>query len=84
MKKYTITILILLILGLTGGGYYWYWQSKESGTEVVNKTNTEIASETVSEEILPSISPNPLENKADINPVDQTNPYANIKTNPFE
>lgn len=80
MKKYIIIISALLILCLAGSVYYWYWQSKKGGTEVINKTNTEITSE----EVLPSISPNLLENKSDINPVDQTNPYKNIKTNPFE
>lgn len=27
---------------------------------------------------------NPLEKKPDLNPADKTNPFANIKTNPFE
>lgn len=27
---------------------------------------------------------NPLEKKPELNPVTKTNPYANIKTNPFE
>ena len=35
-------------------------------------------------EVLPSVSTNPLDNKPDINPADQTNPFKNIKTNPFE
>lgn len=29
-------------------------------------------------------SDNPLEKKPELNPVTKTNPYANIKTNPFE
>ncbi len=34
---------------------------------------------------LPSIeNTNPLENKPNLNPVSKTNPYKNIKTNPFE
>lgn len=37
------------------------------------------------QENLPSIeNPNPIENKPDLNPIDKTNPYKNIKTNPFE
>ena len=34
--------------------------------------------------VLPSLETNPLENKPDINPADQANPYKDIKTNPFE
>lgn len=35
-------------------------------------------------EIIPSVSTNPLDNKPNVNPIDQTNPFNNIKTNPFE
>ena len=75
-KKYIIIILVLLILVLVGGGYYWHWQSKKSGVEVIT--------ETANGEVLPSVSTNPLDNKPNVNPIDQTNPYKNIKTNPFE
>ena len=75
-KKYIIIILVLLILVLVGGGYYWHWQSKKSGAEVIT--------ETANEGSLPSVSTNPLDNKPNVNPIDQTNPYKNIKTNPFE
>jgi len=75
-KKYIIIVLVLLILALVGGGYYWYSQSKKGGVEVVTETDNEGA--------LPSVSTNPLDNKPNVNPIDQTNPYKNIKTNPFE
>lgn len=34
--------------------------------------------------VLPDIQANPLEEKPNLNPVDKTNPYKNIKTNPFK
>ena len=33
--------------------------------------------------VIPLVSTNPLDNKPNINPVDQANPFANIKINPF-
>jgi hypothetical protein len=72
-KKYMILILLLIILL---GAFYWFWQSKKDKGEVV--------SDTTGDEIIPSTSTNPLDNKPNINPIDQTNPFKNIKTNPFE
>mgnify|MGYP007082065169 CR=1 FL=1 len=73
-KKYIIIISTLVILGLAVGGYCWYWQSKKAGQP----------SESSSEVITPSVSTNPLENKPNVNPIDQTNPFKNVKTNPFK
>lgn len=67
-----VSIIILLILL---GVIYWYVRS---GDEV------KVVTETPKEEVLQSVSTNPLDNKPNINPVDQTNPFKNIKTNPFE
>jgi len=75
-KSYLIAIVSVVVLLILLGASYWYWQSKKSGVEVIN--------ETANQEILPSVSTNPLDNKPNINPVDQTNPFKNIKTNPFE
>ncbi len=72
-KSYLIAIALLVVLL---GASYWYLQSKKSGDEVII--------ETANEEVLPSVSTNPLDNKPNINPADQTNPFKNIKTNPFE
>lgn len=67
-----VSIIILLILL---GVIYWYVRF---GDEV------KVVTETPKEEVLQSVSTNPLDNKPNINPVDQTNPFKNIKTNPFE
>ena len=75
-KSYLIAIVLVVVLLILLGASYWYLQSKKSGVEVII--------ETANEEVLPSVSTNPLDNKPNINPADQTNPFKNIKTNPFE
>ena len=68
-KKYLIIVLVLLILVLVGGGYYW-------------KTNMQ-----KSAGVLPAIdtgATNPIEGAQSANPYDKTNPFSNIKVNPFE
>jgi len=50
--------------------------------------NTEIVQDQTVEDatkgVLPDIQTNLLEEKPDLNPIDKTNPYKNIKTNPFK
>lgn len=75
-KSYLIVVAVVIILLILLGVGYWYWQSKKGDVEV----NDEVANQ----ETLPPFSVNPLENKPNINPADQTNPFKNIKTNPFE
>ena len=91
MTKKTIFILVavVLLIGLTIGGYF-YWKSKkpkltpeESALEKAGETAEKIT-ESATKGVLPSIGTNPLENKPDVNPTSQTNPFKNIKTNPFE
>jgi len=75
-KSYLIAIVLVVVLLILLGASYWYLQSKKSGVEVII--------EPANEEVLPSVSTNPLDNKPNINPADQTNPFKNIKINPFE
>ncbi|MEI6597285.1 MAG: hypothetical protein WCL13_03730 [bacterium] len=79
-KSYLIAIILAVFLLVLLGASYWYSQSKKGDVEVIVKT----ASETANEEVLPLVSTNPLDNKPNINPADQTNPFNNIKINPFE
>ena len=61
-KKYIIVALVLLVLVLVGGGYYWKTKIQKSATGTVN----------------------PTESVQDANPYDKTNPFSDIKVNPFE
>lgn len=89
-KKYTIIILVSLILGLVGGGYY-YWKiniqksSTEQAVEDIQKT-VESINQDVSRGVLPAIDTtvNPMENAPDTNPYTNTNPFSDVKVNPFE
>ncbi len=77
-KKYIIISLVLLVSVLVGGGYYWKTQMQKSPTGVI---------ENVSEGVLPAIDTgavNPMESAQGANPYDKTNPFSNIKVNPFE
>ena len=74
MKKSYLAAIVFLLIIL--GTSYWYWQNKKNNVVVIPETTTETTT--------PSVSTNPLDNKPDINPIDQTNPFKNIKTNPFE
>lgn len=64
-KKYITVFLVLLILVLIGGVYYWKTKTQKSVTNTV-----------------PSISP--TESTQSANPYDSTNPFSDIKVNPFE
>ena len=71
-KKYIILVFVLLVLALAGGGYY-YWK-----TRMQQKPATDV----VSPIVVPITTP--VESVQDANPYDKTNPFSNIKVNPFE
>ncbi len=61
-------VAVLVLLGL-GAALYFYQPKISPGTEqAVQSYGTDA----------------PLEKKPDINPVDKTNPFKSVKTNPFE
>lgn len=57
-----IVALILLVLILGGGVYYWKTKMQKSVTDAVS----------------------PMETVQVANPYDKTNPFSDIKVNPFE
>ncbi len=91
-KKLLISVLVLLILGLIGGGYSCWVNKKRapSAAEQVVAAIQETA-ESVNESaalgVLPDVSAaiiNPMEDVPDVNPYKNTNPFLNIKINPFQ
>jgi len=80
-----LTIVILIVFVVSG---YIYWKNKQSnaGEKAIDKAGnaSEKITDSATKGVLPSVGANPLENKPDINPADKTNPFKNIKTNPFE
>lgn len=87
-KKNLLLILLAVILTIIAGIaiigiFYWNSSKPKEGTE--NSEENQKIIEDATKGILPSIeNTNPLENKPDLNPVSKTNPYKDIKTNPFE
>ena len=75
-KSYSMTMISVVVLVILFGMSYWYMQMKKNEAVIIPETTSEV--------VVPSVSTNPLDNKPDINPVDQANPFKNVKTNPFE
>ena len=87
MKMY---LLALIIVVLAVAGFLW-WQttSQEETGQQPTETPTQgglgsgLYQDTENPaDSLPAI--NPLENKPEVNPLNETNPFSNIKTNPFK
>ena len=79
MKKGVIIIVIVLVLFLIIIGYLFLKSTTAS------RSAAEM-SQIINQGVLPSLgeSTNPMKNKPDVNPVDASNPFRSIKTNPFE
>lgn len=75
-KSYAMGAVAAIVLAMLLGVGYWYQQS--------GSTETSVTPESTNGEVVPTTSTNPLDNKPNINPIDQTNPFNNVKTNPFE
>ncbi|MFZ2205113.1 MAG: hypothetical protein WAV23_00780 [Minisyncoccia bacterium] len=88
-KKLLIIVSVVVVLILIIGGYY-YWKIKmqkpaaQQAVEDVQKTVDDISANVgnnVSPDVaIPAVSlPN-----TDANPYNKTNPFSNLKTNPFQ
>ena len=79
MKKGVIIVVIVLVLLLIVIGYLFLKSRKSS-------QSAEKMSQIINQGVLPSLgeNTNPMKNKPDVNPVDASNPFRSIKTNPFE
>jgi len=82
-KKILIGVSTVVFLALVGGGYY-YWKTQ------MQKSPAEQTTENIQETpagVLPTIDTgavNPMESAQSANPYDKTNPFSNIKINPFK
>ncbi len=90
-KKLIIIISVVVFLVLVGGGYY-YWKTQmqksvgKQAVENIQKTEVGVA-ENVSKGVLPTIDTgavNPMESAQSANPYSKTNPFSNMKVNPFK
>ncbi|MBU4480606.1 hypothetical protein KKG48_04170 [Patescibacteria group bacterium] len=93
-KKFLIGLVAMvavLIIAVAGYWCYQYYQ-KTNKVKVTSPNAIEQAgsvaenlSKQASQGVLPEINPqsNPMENAPDTNPMSKTNPFSDIKTNPF-
>lgn len=84
-------ILVVSVIILAVGGYLGWKKWKASNplsSEEKALSGAEEAADKIIENatkgVIPSLGTSALENKPDVNPADKTNPFTNIKTNPFK
>lgn len=77
-NKYLIIVLVLVVLTLVGGGYYWQ-AGKQKPATVTTGTASPSATPTID-----NGTEVPTENSVSANPYEKTNPFSDIKVNPFE
>ena len=83
-KKLLIIILMVAVLILAGGSYY-YWKIKpQQVAEDLQKTKANISAD-VGNNVSPDVT-TPTVNlpNTNANPYNKTNPFSNLKTNPFQ
>lgn len=76
MNKNKIIAIVVLLVAIVIIGGYLLLKSTRPPESKINVNNG----------IIPSLgeSTNPLKNKPDINPINTSNPFRSIKTNPFK
>ena len=91
-KKLIIIVTVAVVIGLAVAGYFYWQKSKapeltpeEQALEQAGEAARKIT-ESATKGTLPSldVNKNPLEKAPDINPIGQSNPFKDIKTNPFK
>jgi len=83
-----IILAIVLIVVFSFFGYRYYQKTKEAASpDAIEQAGSvaENLGQQAGQGVLPSINPqsNPMENAPDTNPMSKTNPFSDIKTNPF-
>lgn len=81
-KKILIVVSATVLLFAVLISWYIVWN-----ISIKNSSSTSQDQSNVNQAIkgaLPSISTNPLEDKPNLNPAEQSNPIRKVKTNPFE
>ena len=83
-------LIVVLVVALAGGGYYYYWKTKtqksaaQQAVEDIQKTTADISAG-IGNNVSPDVTP-PTVNlpNTNANPYNKTNPFSNLKTNPFK
>ena len=77
MSKNKIAIMVFVLILAVAGYLVFIFKTKPPAEDI---------GQTVNQGVLPSLgeNTNPLKNKPNVNPVDASNPFRSVKTNPFE
>ncbi len=79
-KKLLIVVLVVVVLALALGGYYWKIKTQKSSAQRAADISTNIGNNVSPDVTTPAVTlPN-----TDANPYNKTNPFSNLKTNPFK
>ncbi len=88
-KKLLMIVLAVVILILIGGGYY-FWKTKiqkssaQQATEDIQKITASVSAG-IGNNISPDVATPAVKlPSVDANPYSKTNPFSNLKTNPFQ
>ncbi|OGN03200.1 MAG: hypothetical protein A2651_02210 [Candidatus Yanofskybacteria bacterium RIFCSPHIGHO2_01_FULL_42_12] len=79
--KASLVVIILVVFVVIG--FLWWQTTQKQPSETQGGLGSELYQNTENPaENLPAV--NPLENKPEVNPLSDTNPFSDIKTNPFK
>lgn len=83
-KKYLVVAVVLVIVAVAAVLIMNFQTDQSVETNIVDAPADDLNKQ-ATQGAMPSIDPksNPMENAPDINPVSNTNPFSDIKTNPF-
>jgi uncharacterized protein (UPF0333 family) len=90
MNKRTLFIVLVTVVLVLVGGSYYYWKIKmqksatQQAAEDIQKTMANISAD-IGNNVSPDVT-TPVVNlpNTNANPYDKTNPFSNLKTNPFK
>jgi len=79
MNKKIIIIVVVILVIVVVAGYLLF------GSKILPQSAGNM-NQIVNQGVLPSLGENinPMKNKPDINPINTSNPFRSIKTNPFQ
>lgn len=89
VKRDIIIGILIIIVAAASYWLYMLYRNNANNTQInaiqQAGNSTEDLGKRSAQGVLPSIDPqsNPMESAPDINPVSKTNPFSDIKTNPF-
>mgnify|MGYP001585176261 CR=1 FL=1 len=86
MNKKILIIVLIVVLVLIGGGGYYYWKIKaQKLAEQQRAEDAQKITDSIGNNVSPDVA-TPTVNlpNTNANPYNKTNPFSDLKTNPFQ